>query len=293
MEINDRIFLTGASGFLGSLVAHLISECHPETYLRLLQHRLPLPQLSTRFHVVHGSLLQNNLGELVSDIDTIIHCAALTKTSNLQDYWRVNVEGMQNLIHAALDTKVKRIIFISSRSIGAECGYYGTSKLAAENILIQSGIPYTILRFAEVYGRTSNEGINKLIRLVRTLPLILYPAGDIRFAPLWQDDAAGAIINALHIPSTNTVYTLGGPLEYTFPELIRTIADYYSLQRMSVAIPQKIIRLISGAAQFMKVPIMHPDQLQRMMCQKKYDNTIANKDLHFSPISLDKGLSLL
>lgn len=294
MEINDRIFITGASGFLGSLVARSISDLYPKTYLRLLVHHLPPPQLNTHPHIVQGSLLQDDINAFFSDIHVVIHCAALTATTSLGDYWQVNVEGMRNLVSAARRARVRRIIFISSRSIDEKCGYYAASKRAAENILIQSGVPYIILRFSEIYGHASRDGINKLIGLVRIIPIVPYPAGNIRIAPLWQDDAVKAIISALHIPQpTNITYTLGGPHEYRFPELIQVIAKHYSLRRGSIAIPQKIFHVFSVLARYAGISILHPDQLQRMACQKEYDNSDAKKNLHYAPIDLDKGLSLL
>lgn len=285
MEMNNCFFITGASGFFGSIIAKKIAAFYPNACIRFLQHAKPVARISNNCQIVRGSLSDFNIDDYMRDCDTIIHCAALTAAANLRDYWSVNVEGTRNLIEAAKRAHVQRFFFISTRSIGAECGAYGASKKAAEDILIQSGIPSTIFRFSELYGPSSNEGIMKLIRLIRAFPIIPYPSGDVRFAPLWQDDAVTAIITSLRtIRSMHAQYTLCGPHEYDFPELIRIITDHYSLKRIRIKVPRSFIRFI---------PVMHPDQFQRMICKKKCDNSAARTDLGFDPIEFDKGLSLL
>jgi nucleoside-diphosphate-sugar epimerase len=104
--------------------------------------------------------------------DYVVHAAGVTKCLNKQDFHRINTEGTKHLVEALLELQMplKRLVFISSLSIfGAireQQPYeeiresdtpqpnteYGRSKLAAEQYLASTTLPYIILRPTGVYG---------------------------------------------------------------------------------------------------------------------------------------------
>ena len=71
-----------------------------------------------------------NKGLLVralSGVDTVVHMAALTKSTRESDYFEVNARGTNNLIDACLESGVKKIIYISSSAASMDGGGYSRS----------------------------------------------------------------------------------------------------------------------------------------------------------------------
>lgn len=117
--------------------------------------------------------------------DYIINTAAYTNVNKAEFEkelcWKVNVEGVQNLAYSAQKTKSK-IIHISTDYVfdgkngpyketdsPSPLGYYGKSKLAGENVLIQSDIDYAILRTMVLYGAGINIRPNFVTWLINNL----------------------------------------------------------------------------------------------------------------------------
>ena len=108
-----------------------------------------------------------------------LHAAQISVTKSIQDPeldFKVNVEAFENIINTAKEANVKKIIFPSSAAIYGDTkelptkeetkkeplSPYAENKLKAEQLLINSNITYSILRYSNVYGPrqilTSGEG---------------------------------------------------------------------------------------------------------------------------------------
>lgn len=288
-------FVTGGSGFFGRRFLEVAARRQPPATLRVLVHRTPVPGPSPNAQLVPGSL--DDEAELLTslrNVDAVIHFAGATHAARGETYFRVNSAGTQRLVRAAQQAGVKRFVHISSRAIRPECGEYAASKLQAERAVQASGIPYAILRFSEIYGPGSSEGLNALIRLVRAVPVVPYPAGAITLAPLWIDDAVTAVYHALDVPEVaNRVYTIAGPRAYRFPEVIRAVADAFSLKRVTVPVPIKLLAGLIRISAMAGRPLARYDQITRMICQKDDDIENARRDLGFSPLPFEEGLRAL
>jgi NADH dehydrogenase len=109
----------------------------------------------------------------------------------------VNVDGTRNIIREAERAGVGRFIYVSS--LGAERGAsdYHRSKREAEKLVEKFRGGWIILRPGNVYG-PGDEVISLLLNMVRTLPVIpVIDGGDDRFQPIWMDDLARAIGDAV------------------------------------------------------------------------------------------------
>ena len=111
-KIINTLLVTGASSEMGSaLIRQLLNNSGWK--IRAMVHR-SLVYVSG-CEIRPGNL--KNKGLLVralSGVDTVVHMAALTKSTRESDYFEVNVSGTKNLIDACLESGVKKIIFISS-----------------------------------------------------------------------------------------------------------------------------------------------------------------------------------
>lgn len=132
-----KIFLTGGSGDLGKVLAYQLQAKRHDLVLRF-DVRKPTDS-SGQF--IDGSILdREKLFQSLSDIDCIVHIAAwhgyheFTKQKNVYDFWDLNVTGTFNVFEAALEKKIKNIIFISSESVDDKDSLYGWTKVLSEQI---------------------------------------------------------------------------------------------------------------------------------------------------------------
>ena len=170
-----KILITGASGFIGSFIVEEALRKGFETWaaVRKSSSREWLQDERIKFIELNLSSKEQLVEQLKPhQFDYVVHAAGVTKCLNKQDFRRINTEGTKNLAEAlmTLEMPLKRFVFVSSLSIfGAikeQQPYdeiretdtpqpnteYGRSKLAAEQYLASTTLPYIILRPTGVYG---------------------------------------------------------------------------------------------------------------------------------------------
>lgn len=273
MEImRNRIFITGATSFLGKPLVQALTPSFP---LRLLIHKTPpLAFFSHQSIQTVSGALSEITEEMLTDIHTIIHLAAIIHGSP-ESYERVNIEGTAHLLSVASKAGVCRIMYISSRAVGPACGSYGDSKMRAEKLVEKSGIPFVIVRPAEVYDDTfsSPEGIGKLTRFTRRFPIIPFPSHPhALLAPIHIDDVTAAIFAIIKNTSlSSTIYTLAGPEILTMRETMKRIKNHYHLRRLFIPLPLSL---------FLTFPA---EQRARLVCGKKPMSANVHDELGITP----------
>jgi nucleoside-diphosphate-sugar epimerase len=160
--------------------------------------------------VVEGDILDPaTLEAAVDGVSTVIHLAALFRTLDTDMIWKVNLEGTRNLIEATRKhAPAARFIMASTSNIydaaGSKPGReddpatpqqaYPASKLAAENLVRESGLTWSILRLAFVYG--DNDGhIESLPGLAAHGRMAFHPAQ--RMSLIHHRDIAEAVKMAI------------------------------------------------------------------------------------------------
>jgi uncharacterized protein YbjT (DUF2867 family) len=241
------ILLTGGTGTLGRLVS-----------ARLRAAGSPVRVLSRRSHETEDGI-ELAVGDLVTGegieaavtgVDTIVHCAGSAKGDD--DKARI-------LVRAASALGRPHIVYISvvgaeripvvSRVDRAMFGYFAT-KRAAEQVVSESGLPWTILRATQF-----QELLFKVAQQMTKLPVVPVPAG-FRFQPVAADEvAAGLVELALGNPA-GLVPDIAGPRVYELSELIRGLLAASQKRRMLVPVrlPGK------AAAAFRAGANLAPDQ---------------------------------
>ncbi len=169
--MQDKVFLTGATGFVGTNILLKLIEKDIEIYA--LTHRNPIKVHHKKIKILNSSLdkLNELKNQLPSTFNAVIHCAGLTKSYLLEEFYKVNFLGTRNLIEFFINNNINihHFIYISSISTCGPCKEkkpanedtqchplkgYGESKLFAENEVrkLPSNINWTILRPPFVFG---------------------------------------------------------------------------------------------------------------------------------------------
>src|SRR5437588_1727039 len=288
------LLITGATGYIGHhLVSRLIDQGdRPRCLVRDIDrasHILPADKVV----LVQGDTTRpDSLAAAVQGIETIVHAGFITadrKETPGNHYEETNVAGTQNLIKAAQDAGVKRMIEISGLGTKPDKpGSYMQGRYLAEKMLIESGLEWTIIRPSVLFGKDAPfiKGLADLIRSAPVVPLI--GGGKVMFQPIYVEDVVTVILKVLADPARTNgkTYTIGGPEYYSFSQVIDVLLDTMHASRIKAPAPTALVGV--GAA-VMEAVLPKPPLTKAAMTLFSFDNTTdkqsVERDFGFVPVS--------
>jgi uncharacterized protein YbjT (DUF2867 family) len=272
------ILITGATGYIGQhLVTRLITQgVRPRCLVRDMKKASSLFPADKVELVQGATTAPATLAVAVQGIDTIVHAAFMTadKKESAQDrYEETNVHGTSNVIDAAKQAGVKRIIEISGLGTKPDKpGSYMQGRYLAEEMLIKSGLHWTIIRPSVLFGKNAPfiKGLTDLLRTSPVVPLI--GGGKTLFQPILVDDVVSVIIKVLDEPerTRNKIYTIGGPEYYSFAHLFDELLHVTHQHKPRVYAPTPFVAI---GAVVMEAMLPKPPLTKAAMALFSFDNT--------------------
>jgi uncharacterized protein YbjT (DUF2867 family) len=164
-----KIAITGGTGFIGS---HLARRLAAEAHQVILLGRQPPINDGLQMKFVASDLSDPIvLTEALGGCDAVAHCAGINRELGSQTFYKVHIEGTRNVLAAAQQAHIKKVVLMSFLRARPKCGSpYHESKWAAEEIVRNSGVDFTIIRAGVVYGR-GDHMLDHLSRALYTVPL--------------------------------------------------------------------------------------------------------------------------
>jgi nucleoside-diphosphate-sugar epimerase len=264
-----KVFLTGATGFIGSFLAErLIQKGYQVRCLVRTQSNLRwIADLDVECH--YGSLFESqSLLQGIDGCDYIIHCAGVTKAATEAAYFKGNQLGTKNLIAACTQSRnnLSRFVHISSQAAvgpsptiipineGHEPNpltYYGRSKLAAEQEVLKHGdkIKITILRPPAVYGPRDTD----VLEFFKTVSKGLIPqlGGKNKYLSLIHArDLVEGIIRATEDEiAVGETYFISSPKPYSWDDVSKTTLKILDKKGYKVSVPLTLMRAIAAVSE--------------------------------------------
>jgi nucleoside-diphosphate-sugar epimerase len=236
-----RITVIGAAGFVGRhVVPLLLAEGHE---IKTLDRH---PSSEGRIEAVPGDVRDpDTVRDALKDCETVVHLAAGMSTENGMK--EIVTGGTQNVVTAAREASVQRIIFMSC--LGAEAAStspFFVAKWRAEQLVRSSELPFTILRPSLVVGR--GDGVlEPLARLIKTLPIVPIAGGrEVRFQPIDVEDLARCVqISIGSDDLQGESVSVGGPLFMTLRQLVDLVSDHLGVSKPKVLVPDASLAALS------------------------------------------------
>lgn len=244
------ILITGATGFIGrALVRQLSAIGYPIRALIRPSARTPRLPKGVPVEVAVVSLADTRgLRAAMRDVETVFHLASAENQGARGSLLITDIQGTQNLVEAAADAGVDRIVYLSHLGAARASGYPAfKAKGIAEESIRAGKVPYTIIRTSLVYG-PEDHFTNNLARLVRN-SLGVFPVpkgGRVVVQPVWVEDLVTCMVWALQNESTlNQVYEVGGNEFFTLQQIIEIIMDVTKRRRYLVPLSPITLRAIT------------------------------------------------
>lgn len=244
------ILVTGGTGFVGQVfIRHMVSMgMQVRTLLRPSSQSPNLPVGVPVEAVVCSLRDERGLRAAMKGVDVIVHLAGSERQGSQADLMGVDIEGTRAIANAATDAGVGRLVYLSHLGADRASAYpVFKTKAIAENLIMQSGIRFTIFRSAVLYG-PGDQFTTDFARLLRLSPGFYFLPGDGKtvLQPLWVEDLVNCLSLALDDPATiNQTIAIGGPEYINFRQILRYILSATGLRRYAISISPAYLRIIS------------------------------------------------
>lgn len=302
MNLNSRILLTGASGSFGTYLKEGWSNYSQIFFAsrnnNVLQNHVTLnPYDSKKWERV---ILEN-------DISIIVHNAAYTQIwGKWNEFESTNIEMMKTLTSVVKNIPHVRIVFLSTPSIYHYANtpyvkedfyptkfpnFYAKSKFIAENILVDSGIPYIIFRPRAIVGKTDNTLLPRLMETYHSGKLRIIGSGNNIADFTSMENLQLAIELAINAPEVawNQIYNITNGDPANVYSVINSLLEAFSLNPVSQKVPVKLAKLAAifseGISKIQqKEPLISRYQIELLSQNFTLDINKSIELLNYKPI---------
>lgn len=211
---NKTVLITGGTGSLGQRLVRRLLTTNAKKIIIFSRDELKQSQMISaiadpdqRLRFFLGDVRDlPRLQRAFSSVHYVIHTAALKQIPALEynphEAIQTNIIGTQNVINAALDQKVERVILVSTDKAANPANLYGASKLCAERLIISSnaysgkdGTKFGAVRYGNVLG--SRGSIIKIVEEQRAKGVVTLTHEDMTRFWITLDQAVDLVLLGL------------------------------------------------------------------------------------------------
>lgn len=264
-----RIFLTGASGFVGRhMLKRLLDEGH--SVRALVRDPARAGEIAqSGVDLVPGDVVEGSgLDQAMPGCDAVVHLVGIILEKGRNTFERVHHLGARNVVEAAKRARIRRFIHMSALGVREDgVAAYQTTKWRGEEEVRRSGIPYVILRPSLIFG-PGDGFVTQMMETMRSAPLLrpIPGNGSPRFRPIFIDDVTACFARALTSEAaTNQTVELGGADELSLNQVLAEIARCAGIRKPPVHIPMPL--MFTGAfllERLLNNPPVSVDQLRML-----------------------------
>jgi NADH dehydrogenase len=291
-----KVFLTGASGFVGShVLRRLLEDGHQVR--ALVRGRTVLTSDSSfapRVEQVEGDITSPTVRNHAVGCDAVINLVGIIQERGRSTFEAVHHLGTKNLVESARAGGVKR--FVQMSALGArpkDASLYHTTKFAAEEEVRNCGIPAVILRPSLIFGPGS-AFVNQMVSVMRGAPLFrpIPGTGKYRFRPVHVNDVVECFVQSLtnEAASGQTLNLVGGE-ELTLDEIGDEIASCLGVRKSVLHVPLPLMKAAATFFSFLPItaPVTHT-QLRMLVEGSTADPEPMKCIFSIEPIGFRAGL---
>lgn len=246
-----KIAITGGAGFVGRYLAERFDTADIVTVSR---------RTGVDIEDVEA------LTKAFDGCEVVAHCAGINREIGKQTYQKVHIDGTRRVIEAARRAGVTRIVMLSFLRARPDCGSpYHESKWAAEELLRNSGLDYTILKAGMIYG-LGDHLVDHVSHSVQTIPLFAtvgFREKSIR--PIPVSEMVDVLVASIEGKLPKSTFAVTGGEELMLSELVHRVARVVGRRIAIIPSPVWFIRIVAQLTEWtMKVPLIAKAQARML-----------------------------
>jgi dihydroflavonol-4-reductase len=302
------ILMTGATGHIGNVLVRELRETRARVRALLMpgEDRRPLEGL--KVEIVEGNVLDiQAMRNAMEGVKTVYHLAGLITILPGRDPMveQVNIQGTKNVLTAAMEAGVSRLIYTSS---------IHAIKRVPDHIVIDESVPFDTSGLNSEYD--SSKAIATLAVLEATQrgldAVVVCPTGvigpyDYRSSEMGQlildatsarlqfsvdgaydfvdvRDVAKGLIQASQRGRSGEHYILSGE-RITIPGLMKTVREIVGLRALQLNIPMVLAR----AAAFLATPLYRLTEIKPRFTQYALETVVSNSNISYAKAARELG----
>lgn len=289
---NQLVTVFGGSGFLGRHTVRALARAgyrikvatrHPNRAFFLR----PLGTVGQIDFVKCDVADADAVTQALLGADAVVNLTGILFQSG-QTFEDVQADGAANIATAAAAAGVGALVHVSAIGADTESDFaYAVTKAEGE-IAVREAFPNAVILRPSIIFGPEDGFFNKFAEMARYFPALpLIGGGKTRFQPVFVGDVAQAILAGL-LRQDGRTYELGGPVSYSFKELMQLILRETGRKRALVPLPFGIAFLKAAFLQLLPNPLLTVDQVRLL----KKDNVVSAtapglSDLGIAPTSAE------
>ena len=172
----------------------------------------------------------------------------------------VDAGGTERVVAAAGRAGVSKTIYVSGAGAAPDAPrHWFRAKWRAEEAVRSSGDDWTIVRPTWVFG-PADVSLNRFLGFARYLPFVpLTSIGSQRLAPVFVDDVAGVVADALESPAAvGQVFEVGGPEVLSMRDVVRRALRVAGIRRPLLPAPGGLVKVAAWPLRLLPRPPLTP-----------------------------------
>lgn len=283
-----NILITGGAGVVGVRLSKRFLAMGHSVRVLTLPGQGETVRLPKDVEIFYGDVQKTEtLLAAFQNVDTVCHLAAVILARKKEDFEKINLEGTRNVLLAAKSAGVKRFLFVSSISVTyPDLTDYGFSKLRAETLVKNMGIPFTIVRPTLVVEKTGGAEYMLFVKYLKKSPLVFLPGkGMCLKRPVKTEDLVEGIALAATSPAAvGKTYALAGSKVLSLFDMAKISMERAGIQKKIYGVPLWICHVLALLKQFL---LPGSVSARQALAGFRYDAapgiSDAEKDLGYKP----------
>lgn len=311
-----KIFITGATGYVGSQLAHELARQGNELNIIVRDiHAASLP-CSNTIKLFKGDITdRESIALAIKDCTQVYHCAAIAKLSiaDKNAFFEVNVKGTRNILEASLNANVQKLVFTSSAAVFGPTltipftenssriepfeSDYDHSKYMAENLVrefVTRGLNAVIVNPSRVFGpgpATYSNAVNRMMQYIMNKKMVVLPKIDQYLSNYcYIDDVVNGHILAMQKGEAGENYILGGE-NISYGQLLQSVTTYAATNNHILKIPVPLLKVIAFISRLInKNTELTPAMITRFAKHRLLNSEKAIKKLGYQITPFEEGI---
>jgi len=271
-----KVLILGGRGFIGKHIKNNLKNNEVYTFDR---HE------GEKNHIRGNIKNLPKLEFVFREMDIIINLIGLTPLKNipLSTYYKIHVNGVNNIIKASKNNHIKKLIHISALGANKESDIkYLKTKGLGEELIIKSGLNTNIFCPSIILGIE-----NELVKLIKKYAFIrLFPNIKAKVQPIIVDDVSKLVCLSLENKIKEKKIEIGGPEKISIFHLAKRIFEKKGYK--CKAIPESLVNSGMKIASIVNLMGIGKDQIRNIQMDNITENNIAKKYIEL--MSIDEWL---